>query len=72
MEWQTSKNPNNDLQQHVLSDGGICIAVIHEEWNDHKLEYVVGSATFQNLATAKQFAEAEKKPAAAEYFTDVH
>lgn len=72
MEWQTSKNPNNNLQQHVLSASGTCIAVIHEEWNDHKLEYIIGSATFHNLTTAKQFAEAGKKPAAVEYFTDVH
>lgn len=61
MEWQTSKNPNSNLQQHVLSSGDTCIAVIHEEWNDHKLEYVVGSATFHSLTTAKQFAETGKK-----------
>ena len=72
MEWHTSKNPNSNLQQHVLSDGGICIAVIHERWNCHRLEYITGSATFPNLITAKLFVEAGKKPAAAEYFTDIH
>ena len=41
MQWQTELNPQTNLQQHVLLDGDTCIAIIHEEWNDHKLEYKV-------------------------------
>lgn len=72
MQWQTKLNPQTNLQQHVLSDGDTCIAIIYEEWNDHKLEYVTGSATFPNLITAKQFAEAAKTSVSVEYFTDIH
>jgi len=59
MEWHTSKDPNSNLRQHVLSDGDICIAIIHEEWNNHRLEYVTGSATFPNLTTARSLPKRE-------------